>query len=213
MAPRIRNSMQIEVLPVPTEPEMRTVFPRGMPPFRMWSIASIPVTHRSRSSSACSFVGIDSGVQTGCSLFEMNALSIRLENSDSSGDEVRGIGRPRDLSTVDDSERVIPSAELQADEDPEGNRRLEPPCALDPSDVDGPGPSELLEDADDLLFRRRVVAADQHFGIAARELGIDHLCVRDRVEALHDLGVRDPPLDAFAEGIVRADEEARGPSL
>src|SRR2546426_5974878 len=81
MAPRIRNSIQIEVLPVPTEPEMRTVFPRGIPPFRMWSIASIPVTHRSRSPSACSFVGIDSGVQTGCALFEMNALSIRLENS------------------------------------------------------------------------------------------------------------------------------------
>src|SRR5437879_10274050 len=48
------------VFPVPTDPETRTVFPRGMPPFRMWSIASMPVTHRSRSPASCSFVGIDS---------------------------------------------------------------------------------------------------------------------------------------------------------
>src|SRR5256885_1072216 len=40
----------------------------------------MPVTHRSRSVAAFALVGIDSGVQTGCALFEMNALSIRLEN-------------------------------------------------------------------------------------------------------------------------------------
>src|SRR5438094_836667 len=47
-----------------------------------------PVAHRSRSPSACSFVGIDSGVPTRCALFEVNALSIRSENRGRPGGEL-----------------------------------------------------------------------------------------------------------------------------
>ena len=50
-APRTRYSRLSVVFPVPTEPASSTMFPLGIPPPRMWSRPSIPVTHRSRGAS------------------------------------------------------------------------------------------------------------------------------------------------------------------
>src|SRR5438132_776963 len=179
--------MQIEVLPVPTEPEIRTVFPRGMPPFRMWSIASMPVTHRSRSSSECSVAGIDSVVTTRRAIFEVTALSIRSESRCCrTSQRIRTVAPFRRLlSSVDDFERVVPAAGAHPDEHPEGDRGLEPPRGLDPPEVEGPGPAELLHDADDRLLRRpkplrqalalRIARADHHIVTAGREAASEGL--------------------------------------
>src|SRR5207249_248943 len=167
--------MQIEVLPVPTEPEIRTVFPRGMPPFRMWSIASMPVTHRSRSSSECSVAGIDSVVTTRRAIFEVTALSIRSESRCCKTSQRIRTAAPfrRLLSSVDDFERVVPAAGAHPDEHPEGDRRLQPPRGLDPPEVEGPGPAELLHDAadrrlEDLLDRRAEGREDDDLSVLGR---------------------------------------------
>src|SRR5213083_490321 len=200
--------MQIEVLPVPTEPEIRTVFPRGMPPFRMWSIAAMPVTHRSRSSSECSVAGIDSVVTTRRAIFEVTALSIRSESRCCrTSPRIRTVAPFRRLlSSVDDFERVVPAAGAHPDEHPEGDRGLEPPRGLDPPEVEGPGPAELLHDADDGLLRRGVISADHQVGGPSRELGIDHLGIRHRVEGLDHPGAGEGPLDPLSEGIRHPDE-------
>src|SRR5438309_1354789 len=165
--------MQIEVLPVPTEPEIRTVFPRGMPPFRMWSIASMPVTHRSRSSSECSVAGIDSVVTTRRAIFEVTALSIRSESRCCrTSPRIQTVAPFRRLlSSVDDFERVVPAAGAHPDEHPEGDRRLEPPRGLDPPEVEGPGPAELLHDADDRLLGRGVIPQIIKSGAPPANLG------------------------------------------
>src|SRR3972149_4201896 len=53
-APWTRNSRQSDVLPVPTEPVMSTVLPLGIPPSRMLSRPSMPVTQRSTRTSEAS---------------------------------------------------------------------------------------------------------------------------------------------------------------
>src|SRR3989442_15510840 len=102
---------------------------------------------------------------------------------------------------------MVPSPDLAADQDPEWHDRFEPAGPFDPADIQRAGPAEFLEDADDLLLRRGVVPRNQHLGRATRVLRVDHLRVRDRVEALHDLRVRKEPLDLLAQGILPADEQ------
>src|SRR5438132_1536057 len=110
------------------------------------------------------------------------------------------------LSSVDDFERVVPAAGAHPDEHPEGDRGLEPPRGLDPPEVEGPGPAELLHDADDGLLRRGVISADHQVGGPSRELGIDHLGIRHRVEGLDHPGAGEGPLDPLSEGIRHPDE-------
>src|SRR5213594_4344375 len=103
---------------------------------------------------------------------------------------------------------MVPATDLHADQDPERHDRFEPAGPFDSADIQRAGPPEFLQDADDLLLRRDVVPGDQHLGGAARIFRVDHLRVRDRVEAFHDLRVREEPLDPLAQGILRADEQA-----
>src|SRR5467141_576595 len=107
---------------------------------------------------------------------------------------------------------MVPPAQFHADQDPEWDARLEPARAFDSPDVDRAGPSELLQDPLDAFLCRRVVPGDDHLRRPARELWIDHLRVRDGVEALHDMRIREESLEAFSKGIREADEERRTPT-
>src|SRR2546428_650053 len=91
--------------------------------------------------------------------------------------------------------------------DPETRTGVPPRTPPDPADIQRAGPPEFFQDPDDLLLRRGIVPRDQHLGHTARVLRVDHLRIRDRVEALHDLRGRKEPLDPLAEGILRADEQ------
>src|SRR5713226_4467071 len=99
---------------------------------------------------------------------------------------------------------MVPSADLHADGDPQGDQRLEPSRAFDPADVDGPRPTEVFQDPGDRLLRRGVVPADRHFWDAPDELWIDHLRVRDGIEGLHDPRAREGSLHALPEGVRQA---------
>src|SRR6267143_5971854 len=111
-----------------------------------------------------------------------------------------------------DLERMVPPAQLHANEDPQRDARLEPTRPFDSPDVDRPGPSKLLQDPFDAFLRRRVVPGDEHIGRASGELWIDHLRVRDRVEAFHDVRIREESLETFSQGIRETDEERRTPT-
>src|SRR5438093_1573942 len=104
---------------------------------------------------------------------------------------------------------MVPAPDLGTNQDPERHDRFEPAGPFNPADIQRPGPPEFLQDPDDLLLGCGVVPGDQHLRRAARVLRVDHLRVRDRVEALHDLRVRKEPLDSLAQGIFRADEQPR----
>src|SRR2546430_2033488 len=103
---------------------------------------------------------------------------------------------------------MVPSVRGGADQSPEGYERFDPTSPLDPADVDRPGPSELLQDADHLLLRGRIVPGDQHLRSASDELRVDHLRVGDRVEGFYDLRSGQRPLHSFGERVVEPDEQA-----
>src|SRR2546422_5529123 len=108
IAPWTRNSRQREVFPVPTLPVTRTVFPRGIPPFRMLSSPSTPVMHRSRSSGSArsrgaigpavvgslplGFSGCVSGVRLVLGPVETRAADLQRDRVEERG---RSHGEPR----------------------------------------------------------------------------------------------------------------------
>ena len=91
---------------------------------------------------------------------------------------------------ADDFERVSPCVECGSYSHPEGNERLEPPCLLDPADIDRAGPPEFLQDADNFLLRPCVVSADEHLRLALAERRVHHLEVGDDIETFDDLRLR-----------------------
>src|SRR2546422_3600201 len=81
-------------------------------------------------------------------------------------------------------EHVIPRVQGHAHPRPEWDECLQPSCVFDSADVYGSFPAELFQYLHHMLLSSGIISTNHHFDVL--ELWIDHLRVRDSIEALYD---------------------------